>query len=92
MFTFLQVHLFSSMWAYKHHFRTEDVDDGNLPRDCAVEVEFDQSRHSSHHDENIIEGKLGEVRLRWKDTRDYASGFLIFSLCYFKCKWWDTFD
>jgi hypothetical protein len=24
----------------------------------------------------------GEVRLHWKDTRDHASGILIFLMCY----------
>ena len=50
------------MWACRHHFRTKDVDDGHMTQDFGVEVKFDQSIHSSHHDENLMEGKLGYIR------------------------------
>jgi hypothetical protein len=46
------------MWAYAHYFCIEDVDDGNMAQDCGVEVEFNQSSHGSHHDRNLIRGKL----------------------------------
>jgi hypothetical protein len=49
------------MWAYGHHFHTEYVDDGHITQDCGVEVEFDQSSHASHRDQNLIEGKLGYI-------------------------------
>jgi hypothetical protein len=52
------VHFFPSMWEYEHHFR---VDDGHTTQDCGVEVEFDQSSHVSHHDQNLIQGKLGYI-------------------------------
>ena len=61
LFVLLTVLFLPSMWAYKHHFCTKDVDDGHLTQDCGVEVEFDQSSHSRHHDEKLIEGKLGYV-------------------------------
>lgn len=51
--------LFPSMWAYGHHFHTKDVDDGHVTLDCVVEVEFNQYSCVSHHDQNLIEGKLG---------------------------------
>ena len=35
------MHLFPFIWAYGHHFRTKDVDDGHMTQDCGVEVEFD---------------------------------------------------
>ena len=50
------------MWAYGHHFNTEDVDDGHVTQDHGVEVEFDQSSHASHRDQNTIQGKLGYGR------------------------------
>lgn len=42
------------MWAYGHHFRTEDVEDGRMTQDYGVEVEFDQSSCASHRDQNLI--------------------------------------
>jgi len=39
------------MWAYGHHFHTEDVDDGCMTEDCGVEVGFDQSSRACHHDQ-----------------------------------------
>ena len=33
----------------------------HMTQNCGVEVEFDQSSHSSHRDENLIEGKLSYV-------------------------------
>lgn len=45
----VQVHLFSYMWAYGHHFRTEDANDGRVTQYCGVEVEFNQSSHARHH-------------------------------------------
>jgi hypothetical protein len=62
LFAFLQVHLFPSMWAYGHHFRTKDTNDGYITQDSGVEVEFDQSSRASYRDQNLIEGKLGYIR------------------------------
>jgi hypothetical protein len=50
------------MWAYGHHFHTEDVDDGHLTQYCGVELEFNQSIHGSHRDQNTIQGNLGYVK------------------------------
>ena len=49
------------MWAYGYHFHTEDVDDGNFIQDCGLKANFDQYSHVSHHDQNVIEGKLGYI-------------------------------
>ena len=49
------------MWAYLHHFHTEDTNDGHMTQYCGVEVEFDQSSHSSHHGENLIEENLSYI-------------------------------
>ena len=37
------------------------VNDGHMRQYFEVEFEFNQFSHSSHHDENQIEGKLGYV-------------------------------
>ena len=29
------------MWAYGHHFRIENADDGHMTQECGVEVEID---------------------------------------------------
>ena len=50
------------MWAYGHHFCTENADVGNITENCGVEVEFDQSSRSSHCDQNLVRGTLGYVR------------------------------
>ena len=49
------------LWAYRHHFYIEDDDDEHATLDCGVEVKFEQSNHVSHHDKNVIEGKLGYI-------------------------------
>ena len=41
---------------------TKDVDDGCLTQYYGVEVEFDQSRNSSHHNRNLIGGMLDYAR------------------------------
>ena len=88
-FLFLQVHLFPSMWAYGHHFRTEDVDDGHVTQDYGVEVEFDQSSRASQCAQNLIRGKLGYVgKIQEIIQVDLSS----FQCVIFRCKWWDTFD
>jgi hypothetical protein len=61
------------MWAYGHHFHTEDVDDGHVTLDYGVEVEFNQSSHASHHDQNLIEGKLGYIGKRYKRSCKWTS-------------------
>ena len=70
------------------YFHTEDVDDGHMTQDCGVEVEFDQSSHSSHHDENLIEGNLGYVGKMQEIVQVDLSSF---QCVIFKRKWWDTF-
>ena len=60
------------MLAYGHHFCIEDTDDGHLTQDCGVEAEFDQFSCSSHHDQNLIEGKLGYVE-RYKRSFKWTS-------------------
>ena len=67
------------MWAYIHHFHSKDINDGCVIFGYGVEVKFNQSRRASFHDHNITEGKLGYFR---KDTRDHASGPLIFPVCH----------
>jgi hypothetical protein len=47
------------MWTYGHHFLIEDVDDGHMTQDYGVEIEFDQSSHAIHCDQNLIRGMLG---------------------------------
>jgi hypothetical protein len=49
------------MWEYGHHFHTKYVDVGHIKHDCGIEVEFNQSSCASHHEENLIEGKLGYI-------------------------------
>ena len=77
------------MWAYIYHFHTEDADSGYLTQDCGVEVEFDQSSRSSHHDENHIEEELGYVGMIQEIIQVYFSSF---QCVVFKCKWRDAFD
>jgi hypothetical protein len=77
------------MWAYGHHFHTKYVDDGHITQDCGVEVQFDQSSHASHHDQNLIEGKLGYIG---KIQEIMKVDFSSFQCVIFCCKWWDTFD
>ena len=60
-----------------------------MTQDCGVEVKFDQSSCSSHHDENLIEGKLGYVE---KIQEIMQVDFSSFQCVILKCKWWDTFD
>jgi hypothetical protein len=61
LFAFLQVHLFPSTWEYGYNFLIEYAYDGNITQNCGVEVEFDQSSRASHHDQNLIEGKLDYI-------------------------------
>ena len=71
------------MWAYIYNFYTDDVDDGHMKHDCGAKVEFDQSSHSSHHDENLIEEKLGYVG----KIQEIMLVDLSYSQCViFKCK------
>ena len=49
------------MWAYGHHFHTEAIDDGCMTQDRGVEVEFNQSSHASHRDQNLVQGTLGYI-------------------------------
>jgi hypothetical protein len=78
------------MWAYGHHFFTEYVDEGHITQDCGVEVvDFDQSSHASHCDENVIDGKLGYIG---KIQEIMQVDFSSFQCVIFCSKWWDTFD
>ena len=49
------------MWAYGHHFHTENVDDEHMTQDYGVEAEFNQSSRVSHRDENLVRGTLGYI-------------------------------
>lgn len=76
------------MWAYGHHFPIQDVDDGCMTKDSRVEVEFDQSNHVSHCDQNLMQGTLGYIgKIQEKIQVDLSS----FQCVIFRCKWWDTF-
>ena len=77
------------MWAYEHHFCTENVDDGHMTQDCEVEVKFDQSTWASHHDQNLGQGMLGYVE---KIQEIIEVDFSSFQCVIFRFKWWDTFD
>ena len=77
------------MWAYGHHFRIENADDGNITHDCGVEFKFDQFSRSSHRDQNLVRGTLGYVR---KIQEIIELDFSSFQCVIFRCKWWDTFD
>ena len=70
------------MWAYGKHFRTKYVDAGNITQDCGVEVEFDQSIRSSHHDQNLVQGTLGYVR---KIQEIIEVDFSSFQCVIFRC-------
>ena len=77
------------MWAYGHHFHIENVDDGHMTEDCAVEVEFDLSIRSRHCYQNLLRGKLGYVR---KIQEIIEVDFSSFQCVIFRCKRWDNFD
>ena len=77
------------MWAYGHHFRTENDDAGNITKECGVEVEFDQSSQSSHRDQKLLRGMLGYVR---NIQEIIEVDFFSFQCVIFRCKWWDNFD
>jgi hypothetical protein len=82
------VHLFLSVWENGHHFLTEYANEGHITQDCGVEVDFDQSSHAIHRDENLIEGKLGYIGKIQEIMQVYLSSFQCVIFC---CKWWDTF-
>ena len=83
------MHFFPSMWAYGHHFNTENVDAGNITQDYGVEVEFDHSSWSSHRDQNLVWGTLCYIgNIQEIIEVDFSS----FQCVIFRCKWWDTFD
>ena len=77
------------MWAYGHHFRMKNSNDGLMTQDCGVEVNFDQSSRSSHHDQNLVRGTLHYVE---KIQEIIEVDFSYFQCVIFRCKWWDTFD
>jgi hypothetical protein len=54
-----------------------------------VEVDFDQSSHANHCDQNLIEGKLCYIR---KIQEIMQVDFSYFQCVIFCCKWWDIFD
>ena len=77
------------MWAYGHHFCTENADVGNITQYCGVEVEFNQSSRSSHRDQQLVRGTLGYVK---KIQEIIEVDFSSFQCVIFRCKWRDTFD
>ena len=80
---------FPFMWDYRHHFHIKDVNDGCVTQDCGVEFKFNQSSHASHHDWNLIGGRMGYVR---KIQEIIQVDFSAFQCVYYRCRWWDTFD
>jgi hypothetical protein len=89
LFTILQVHFFPFMQALGNHFRIKYVDEGHIRKYCGVEVEFDQSSRDSHHDENLIEGKIGDIG---KIQEIMQVDFSSFQCVIFCCQWWHTFN
>ena len=83
------MHFFPSIWAYGHHFRIENSDDGHMTEYCGVEVGFDQSNRSSHHEQNLVQGTLGYIG---KIQEIIEVDFSSFQCVIFWCKWWDTFN
>ena len=77
------------MWAYGHHFCTEDVNDVCVTLYCGVEFMFYQSNHASHHDRNLIVGMLSYVR---KIQEIIQVDISSFQCVIFRFKWRDTFD
>ena len=71
------------MWAYGHHFHTENVDDGHMTQDCGVEVKFNQSSQSSHRDQNLVRRMLGYIR---KIQEIIEVEFSSFQCVIFRCK------
>ena len=68
------MHLFSSMWAYGHHFRTENANDGNMTQHCGVEGAFDKSSWAIDCDQNLVRGTLGYVKkIQWTIEVDLSS-------------------
>ena len=54
-----------------------------------MEVEFDQSIHASHRDENPIKGKLDYIG---KIQEIVEVDFSLLQCVVFCFTWWDTFD
>ena len=81
--------MFPTIWEYGLHFNTKDTDDGCVTLDCGVEFKFDQSSCTSHHDRNIIKGKLGYTK---KLQEIMQVDFTYIQFVIFRCKWWNTFD
>jgi hypothetical protein len=67
----------------------EYADDGHITQYCVVEVEFEQTSHASHHDQNLIEGKLGYIGKIQEIMQVDLSSFQCVIFC---CKRWDTLD
>lgn len=76
------------MWPYGNNFDMEDVDDGCMTQNYGVEVEFSQSSHASHYDQNLIKQILGYIR---KIQEIIEVDFSSFQCVIFRCKWWDAF-
>lgn len=58
-----------------------------MTQDCGVEAEFKQSTCFSHHDENLVEGKLGYAgKIQEIMQVDLSS----YQCVIFKCRLWDT--
>ena len=74
---------------YGHQFQTKDVDGGCVTQDCGVEVEFDQSGHASHRDQNLIRGMFGYVK---KIQENIQVDFSSFQCVIFRCRLWDTLN
>lgn len=77
------------MWAYGHHFRIENLNDGHMTQDYGLEVKFNQSSRYSHRDQNLVRGMLGYVE---KIQEIIEEDFSSFQCVIFRFKWWDVFD
>ena len=69
------------MWAYGHHFHTENDDDGHITQYYGVEAEFDQSSRSSHRDQNLVRGTLGYVEIYKRSLKWTSLLFNVLFLC-----------
>jgi hypothetical protein len=77
------------MCAYGHHFHIEYANDEHISQYYGVVVEFDQSSHASHRDQNLIDGKSSYIG---KIQEIMQVDFSSFQCVIFFCKWWDNFD
>ena len=71
-FTCIFIGAFSPIYVGIQTSFSHYVDDGHVTLDCRVEIDFDQSSHASHHDENLMEGSLVMLEI-YKRSCKYIS-------------------